>query len=212
MLLEGGERAAEDVSPYSRAGKRRKRMDEINEAAAVVFVRDGYAQFSARKVAKELGISLNNLQHYCGSTENLCLQMIKARLEFFVQRVDLLVENASAVTPMDRLAVAIRENSAATFDEDTARFFFQMSALASHDPAIKALLVNQYDRFLEGFCRIISEINPDLPASQVLAYGALIATQIDGNFFYQNQLKSAAGLQEQMVEATIGFWSMTLRP
>ncbi|QHA85372.1 TetR family transcriptional regulator [Pseudomonas mediterranea] len=38
-------------------------MEETNDVAAAIFVRDGYAQFSARKVAKELGISLNNLQH-----------------------------------------------------------------------------------------------------------------------------------------------------
>lgn len=201
---------AGEITPYSRAGKRLKRIDEINEVAATVFVRDGYAAFSARKVAKELGISLNNLQHYCGSTENLCIQMLKAKLEFFVHQVDLLVEHASVETPMERLAVAIRENSAATFDTETARFFFQMSALASHDPAIKALMVSQYDRFIEGFRQLISAVNPQLPIFQVQIYAALIATQIDGNFFYQDQVDP--GMREQLIETAIAFWSMTLKP
>lgn len=200
------------TSPYSRVGKRLKRIEEINEVAAMIFVRDGYAQFSARKVAKELGISLNNLQHYCGSTEKLCFEMIKAKLEFFVQRVDLLVARSSAETPMERLAVAIRENSAATFDAETARFFFQMGALASHDPAIKALMASQYDRFLEGFRQLISEVNPGLPTAQVAVYAALIATQIDGNFFYQDQVSATTGMREQLIETAIAFWSMTLLP
>lgn len=210
MLLEYKESEAGDVSPYSRAGKRLKKIEEINDAAAVIFVRDGYAQFSARKVAKELGISLNNLQHYCGNTENLCRQMIKAKLGHFVEAVNHLVENASAETPIERLAVAIRENSSATFDTETGKFFFQMGALASHDESIKDLMVSQYNHFLTGFCQLITEINPQLPADKVRTYAALIATQIEGVFFYQDQLSPTSGLREQMVETAISFWTATL--
>jgi AcrR family transcriptional regulator len=210
VLLEYEESEARDVSPYSRAGKRLKKIEEINDAAAVIFVRDGYAQFSARKVAKELGISLNNLQHYCGNTENLCRQMIKAKLGHFVKAVNHLVENASAETPMERLAVAIRENSSATFDTETGKFFFQMGALASHDESIKDLMVSQYNHFLTGFCQLITEINPQLPADKVRTYAALIATQIEGVFFYQDQLSPTSGLREQMVETAISFWTATL--
>jgi AcrR family transcriptional regulator len=212
VLLEYEESEARDVSPYSRAGKRLKKIEEINDAAAVIFVRDGYAQFSARKVAKELGISLNNLQHYCGNTENLCRQMIKAKLDYFVEAVNLLVENASAETPIERLAVAIRENSSATFDGETGKFFFQMGALASHDESIKELMVSQYNQFLTGFCQLITEINPQLPADRVRTYAALIATQIEGVFFYQDQLSPTSGLREQMVETAIAFWTATLMP
>ena len=212
MLLEYEESEARDVSPYSRAGKRLKKIEEINDAAAVIFVRDGYAQFSARKVAKELGISLNNLQHYCGNTENLCRQMIKAKLGHFVEAVNHLVEDASAETPIERLAVAIRENSSATFDTETGKFFFQMGALASHDESIKDLMVSQYNHFLTGFCQLITEINPQLPADKVRTYAALIATQIEGIFFYQDQLSPTSGLREQMVETAISFWTATLAP
>ncbi|WP_047601951.1 TetR/AcrR family transcriptional regulator [Pseudomonas sp. RIT288] len=210
VLLGYEESEAGDVSPYSRAGKRLKKIEEINDAAAVIFVRDGYAQFSARKVAKELGISLNNLQHYCGNTENLCRQMIKAKLGHFVEAVNHLVENACAATPIERLAVAIRENSSATFDTETGKFFFQMGALASHDESVKDLMVSQYNQFLTGFCQLITEINPALPADKVRTYAALIATQIEGNFFYQDQLSPTSGLREQMVETAISFWTATL--
>nr|WP_242487157.1 TetR/AcrR family transcriptional regulator [Pseudomonas sp. TH32] len=178
----------------------------------MVFVRDGYAQFSARKVAKELGISLNNLQHYCGNTENLCRQMIAAKLGHYVASVNQLVEQARAETPIEKLAVAIRENSAATLDCATGKFFFQMGALASHDASIKALMVEQYDQFLMGFCRLITEISPQLPNDQVRTYAALIATQIDGIFFYQDQLNPTSGVREQMVETAIALWTTILMP
>ncbi|MFJ2682785.1 TetR/AcrR family transcriptional regulator [Pseudomonas sp. NPDC087342] len=212
MLSEHGEIKEGDASPYSRAGKRLKKIEDINDAAAMVFVRDGYAQFSARKVAKELGISLNNLQHYCGNTENLCRQMIAAKLGHYVESVNQLVEQARAETPIEKLAVAIRENSAATLDSATGKFFFQMGALASHDASIKALMVEQYDQFLMGFCRLITEISPQLPNDQVRTYAALIATQIDGIFFYQDQLNPTSGVREQMVETAIALWTTILMP
>lgn len=212
MLSEEGQIKVGEVSPYSRAGRRLKKIEDINDAAARVFVQDGYAQFSARKVAKELGISLNNLQHYCGNTENLCRQMIAAKLGQYVESVNQLVEHARAETPIERLAVAIRENSAATLDTATGKFFFQMGALASHDPSIKALMVEQYDQFLMGFCRLISEISPQLPDDQVQTYAALIATQIDGIFFYQDQLSPVSGVREQMVETAIALWTSILMP
>ncbi|MFB3303340.1 TetR/AcrR family transcriptional regulator [Pseudomonas sp. AMR01] len=212
MHDEYAESEVGEVSPYSRAGKRQKKIEDINDAAAVIFVRDGYAQFSARKVAKELGISLNNLQHYCGSTENLCRQMIKAKLGHFVDAVNHLVENASVETPIERLAVAIRENSSASFDTETGKFFFQMGALASHDESIKDLMSVQYEHFLTNICRLITEINPQLQAEKVRIYAALIATQIEGIFFYQDQLSPTSGLREQMIETAILFWTATLVP
>lgn len=57
-----------------------------------------------------------------------------------------------------------------------------MGALASHDESIKDLMVSQYNHFLTGFCQLITEINPQLPADKVRTYAALIATQIEGVF------------------------------
>ncbi|MNT60533.1 hypothetical protein D3C72_1981190 [compost metagenome] len=87
-----------------------------------------------------------------------------------------------------------------------------MGALASHDESIKELMVSQYNQFLTGFCQLITEINPQLPADRVRTYAALIATQIEGVFFYQDQLSPTSGLREQMVETAIAFWTATLMP
>lgn len=212
MSIQDNSGANADFSPFSRAGKRLKKINEINQAATSVFIRDGYAQFSARKVAKELGMSLNNLQYYCGNTDNLCLQMIKARLGHFVERVSQLVQNVDAHSPFERLAAAIRENSSATLHPDTASFFFQMGAMASHDPSIRQVMVSQYQEFLEGFCQLVAEVDPLLPSDRVRTYAALIATQIEGNFFYLYQLNEHAGAGAQMIETTIAFWRTTLLP
>lgn len=71
-------------------------------------------------------------------------------------------------------------------------------------------MVSQYNQFLTGFCQLIAEINPQLPADRVRMYAALIATQIEGG--YQDQLSPTSGLREQMVETAISFWTAVLMP
>jgi AcrR family transcriptional regulator len=194
---------------YGRTQKRSRKIEEINDAAAQVFIRDGYAEFSARKVAKEMGISLSTLQHYCGNTENLCLQMIKAKLESFVFRFQEIYTD-SHTPPMEKLALAIRENVAATLDHYTGRLFFQMGALATQDERIKEVMIEQYEYFLTGLRYLVREINPQLNPDAVDTYSGLIATMIEGNFFYQWQPSLTPEIRAQMLDTSIALWSNTL--
>ncbi|MFL1526263.1 TetR/AcrR family transcriptional regulator [Pseudomonas sp. O230] len=201
-----------DPSPpirYGREEKRSRKIEEINNAAAAVFIRDGYAEFSARKVAKEMGISLSNLQHYCGNTDNLCVQMVKDKLEYYIHRFEEVYRDKSLL-PIERLAVAIRENVIATYDPYATRLFFQMAALATQDDRIKEVMVNQYEQFLSGLRSLVAEINPLLTHDQVATYSGLIATQIEGNFFYQWQPSFTPALREQMLEEFIVIWQRML--
>lgn len=190
---------------YSRAEKRLRKLDEINDVAAAVFIRDGYAEFSARKVAKEVGISLSNLQYYYGSTENLCAEMIKSKLESYVIRFEEIYLNDS-MPPIERFKLAVRENILATMDDTTGRLFFQIGALAARDEQIKKIMVDQYDHFLSGMKYLVALINPQLNVERVQIYSALIASMIEGNFFYQWQPSITPELRESMINNGIEIW------
>lgn len=196
---------------YGRVDKRARKIEEINETAAEIFIRDGYFEFSARKVAKEIGISLSNLQHYCGNTENLRLQMIKAKLEHYVIRFNEICNNTN-ITPIDRLDLAIRENVAATLYPYTGSLFFQMAALATQDASIKEVMIEQYEHFLAGLRKLIEDINSDLNPEQVSTYSGLIAAQIEGNFFYQWQPSLTLDIRERMIDTAVVFWRALLLP
>lgn len=199
----------EQQAKYGRTQKRSRKVEQINEAAAIVFIRDGYAEFSARKVAKELGVTLSNLQHYCGNTENLCLEMIKSKLERYVIRFKEIYLDET-MTPLDRFALAIRENVTATMDHYTGRLFFQMGALATQDERIKQVMTDQYENFLSGMKYLVKEINPSLSTKSIQTYSALIATMIEGNFFYQWQPSITPEMRNEMIEASIEIWSKLL--
>ncbi|PTU01299.1 hypothetical protein DBR45_18265 [Pseudomonas sp. HMWF031] len=194
---------------YSRAEKRSRKLDEINDAAAAIFLRDGYAEFSARKVAKEVGISLSNLQHYCGNTENLYIEMIKSKLEWYVIRFEEVYLDDS-IPPLKRFELAIRENMLATMDDMTGRLFFQIGALATQDDQTKKIMIDQYDHFLSGMKYLVALINPLLSAEKVQIYSGLIATMIEGNFFYQWQPSMTLQVRTDMINTAIDLWCQIL--
>ncbi|MFQ6555923.1 TetR/AcrR family transcriptional regulator [Pseudomonas sp. Lb2C1-1] len=194
---------------YSRAEKRSRKLDEINDAAAAIFLRDGYAEFSARKVAKEVGISLSNLQHYCGNTENLYIKMIKSKLERYVIRFEEIYLNDS-ISPLERFELAIRENMLATMDDMTSRLFFQIGALATQDDQTRKIMIDQYDHFLSGMKYLVALINPLLSAQEVQTYSGLIATMIEGNFFYQWQPSMTPQVRADMIKTAVNLWCQIL--
>jgi len=190
---------------FSRAEKRSRKLEEINDAAAAVFLRDGHAEFSARKVAKEVGISLSNLQHYCGNTDNLCLVMIKYKLSGYVSRFEEIYLDES-MRPIERFELAIRENMMATMDDMTGRLFFQIGALAALDAQIKQIWIDQYDHFISGMRYLVALVNPQLNDQQVQIYSGLIATMIEGNFFYQWQPSMPSEVQAEMTNSAVQLW------
>lgn len=194
---------------FSRAEKRSRKLEEINDAAAEVFLRDGYADFSARKVAKEVGISLSNLQHYCGNTDNLCLEMIKYKLGGYVTRFEKIYLDES-MSPAERLELAIRENMMATMDDMTGRLFFQIGALAVLDKQIQQIWIDQYDHFISGMRYLVSLVNPKLSEQQILTYSGLIASMIEGNFFYQRQPSMSSSVREDMLNSAVQLWRSIL--
>ena len=194
---------------YSRAEKRSRKLDEINDAAAAIFLRDGYAEFSARKVAKEVGISLSNLQHYCGNTEKLYIEMIKSKLEWYVIRFEEIYLN-DTIPPLERFELAIRENMLATMDDMTGRLFFQIGALATQDDQTKKIMIDQYDHFLSGMKYLITLINPLLSEEKVQTYSGLIATMIEGNFFYQWQPSMTPEVRNDMINTSVDLWCQIL--
>ncbi|URM26358.1 TetR/AcrR family transcriptional regulator [Pseudomonas frederiksbergensis] len=194
---------------YSRAEKRSRKLDEINDAAAAIFLRDGYAEFSARKVAKEIGISLSNLQHYCGNTENLYIEMIKSKLERYVIRFEEIYLNDS-MPPLERFELAIRENMLATMDDMTGRLFFQIGALATLDAQTKKIMIDQYDHFLSGMKYLVTLINPQLSTEKVQTYSGLIATMIEGNFFYLWQPSMPPQVRADMITTAVDLWCQIL--
>ena len=193
-----------------REKKRIQRIEDIIDTAAMLFVRDGYAQFSARRVASELGISLSNLQHYCGTTENLLLSMIRAKIEVFVTQFAAIADDISR-TPEQRLLEVIKEDMEAARDPWIASFSFQSWALAEHDQAIGEHLKIIYETFWRTLAKLIQEVNPQLTVARSEIFAVLIASQIEGLLFYNKHTAALEQHWQETLDTTTTMWLMMIR-
>lgn len=192
-----------------REKKRVQRIEDIIEVAARIFVSDGYAQFSARKVASELGISLSNLQHYCGTTENLLASMVRAKIESFVTLFHEIASNTE-IPPQERFMAILDEDMAATLDPWIAAFSFQLWALADHDEVINSLLKRIYGDFCQILSELIAEVNPALSPEKARVYATLIASQIEGLLFYNKQIGPDLVDWDTMLDTMKTLWLKTI--
>lgn len=192
-----------------REKKRVQRIEDIIEVAASIFVSDGYAQFSARKVASELGISLSNLQHYCGTTENLLASMIRAKIESFVTLFHDIASNA-AMPPQERFMAILDGDMAATLDPWIASFSFQVWALAEHDEVVNALLKRIYGDFCQTLSELIVEVNPSISLEKARVHAILIASQIEGVMFYNKQIGAESVNWDTLLDTMKTLWLKTI--
>lgn len=188
-----------------REKKRVQRIEDIIDTAALIFVRDGYAQFSARRVASEMGISLSNLQHYCGTTENLLLSMIRAKIEVFVTQF-VAIANDTSRSPEQRFIEVIEQDMEASRDPWIASFSFQSWALAEHDKAIGEHLKSIYETFCQVMAKLIGEVNPQLTSARSEVFAVLIAAQIEGLLFYNKHTTASQQHWRETVDTTRDMW------
>ncbi|MGI4840888.1 MAG: TetR/AcrR family transcriptional regulator [Janthinobacterium lividum] len=193
-----------------REKKRVQRIEDIIDTAAMIFVRDGYAQFSARRVASEMGISLSNLQHYCGTTENLLLSMIRAKIEVFVTQF-VAIASDTARTAEERLVDVIEQDMEAARDPWIASFSFQSWALAEHDQAVGEHLRVIYETFCRVMAQLIQEVNPQLTAARADIFAVLIASQIEGLLFYHKHTNALSQNWQETVDTTVAVWLTMIR-
>lgn len=173
--------------PSPRDLRRTQRIEEILEVASMIFVRDGYAQFSARRVAAELGIRLSNLQHYCGTTENLLISIVRAKINPFVVTTLQIAENP-ALTPEQRFLAMVTEDTVATLDTWITSFSYQAWALSDHDAAVAADLKQIYTEYRRIFAMVIGQVNPRLPVMRCESFAHLIISQMEGLLVMNKQI------------------------
>lgn len=160
-------------------------------------------------MASELGISLSNLQHYCGTTENLLASMIRAKIESFVTLFHDIASN-TAMPPQERFMAILDGDMAATLDPWIASFSFQVWALAEHDEVVNALLKRIYGDFCQTLSELIVEVNPSISLEKARVHAILIASQIEGVMFYNKQIGAESVSWDTLLDTMKTLWLKTI--
>lgn len=156
-----------------------ERSAEIIEAAANLFLRDGFTQFTMRNVAAAVGIRLGSLQHHFRSREVL----LAATLTYVMSGWSIPIVEAAKrqdLSVVERLKEILRINLRLMIDEPAAPVLFELFALTQHDDYAMQVAHEAYLQFRRTFADLLSEANAKLSDEQLMAHATLIVAQTEG--------------------------------
>lgn len=167
------------------AGKATSR--KVLAAARSLLMRDGYAQFSMRNVAKAAGLHLANLQYYFPTRSDLVHALLASTRDLYVEAYERLLEGVTD-DPVRRFQVVLKYQLEDIFVTETRQFFVQLWALLSTEESAGELLGELYSYDIEALGEIIQAMDPSLSAAVVKQRATLLASTIEGLMIVRGQL------------------------
>ncbi|HPB75748.1 MAG TPA: TetR family transcriptional regulator [Chromatiaceae bacterium] len=127
------------------------RRQQILNAAAACFVREGFHGASIARIAKAAGMSPGNLYHFFPGKEAMIAALVQQRLD---QSLALFAEIEAAVDPLqamlDRVAVTLEQQT----DPDQAALGLEILAEAGRNSAVASIVRAADDAIREHLVRL----------------------------------------------------------
>lgn len=159
--------------------KGQSRVEAILDAATRVLVQEGYARLSTRRIAAEAGIRPGHLQYYFPTKE----AVVRGVLERYLARASEALTSriaAEATTPAERvdaiLDAMLREQQSA----ETARFFWELFALAARDSAVADAMQAFYRAYWRTLVGALLAVEPGLGRPRAERRAALVIAMLEG--------------------------------
>lgn len=176
-------RSDEKGAPLTIATEKGGRAEEILQQSVNVLIRDGYGAFNLRKVAAAVGVRLGTVQYYFATRETLLFATIERVFGLWREQY-LGVLDSSDLSPEDRLLELQRLARDQQISTAATRFQLELSALAEHEPQIRALVDRGYLIHRGRIAKLLGEIRPDLEQGHLMAFATLLAAQWEGLSFF----------------------------
>jgi len=173
-------RKAAPAAGRGRGATKKKRDDEVLDAAARVFARRGYADASVQDVADELGILKGSLYHYIKMKEDLLfwlLEAVHAEVEIILEEVS----QAEGVSPLERLELYVRRQVLYNLDnlERISIYYHDVDALSEERLATILARRRTHEKFITGLIKEAqADGSADASADPRIVANCLFATII----------------------------------
>ena len=171
-----------------RAGgysKGKNTASEILSSAIKVFIAEGYAGFSLRKVAAAADVKLSNLQHYFPSKDALLEAMMMVEIEAYLASFEEIRSHGSAEQQLAELVDMVVEDLKT---KKTTIFFPELWSLSNHHQAMTKHMDAMYRRYRLVVKEIIRAINPALNDRQVKHLALFITASLEGHTVFVGYL------------------------
>ena len=165
--------------------KGNERMQEILQAARLMFAREGYAGLSMRGLAAALGMSLSNVQHYYKSKDLLIEAMLLYTMNTFQAKIDNIAKTMEQSPRIEQLNSTIDMFLEELSDPVTHGVFFEIWALAGRNAFASALMDKMLARERKSIFKLIQGMAPGISDEQAMLRAILIVAQVEGLMLFR---------------------------
>jgi AcrR family transcriptional regulator len=167
------------------------RRQKILDVAKRVFIEKGYAGFTSRHIAREVGISIGNLQYFFSNKEQLLLSMLEKTVQNYDQEYEVVTENLPP-DPKKKFIAILDYLLNDICNPDTRSFFFELWALSTKQKYAAKMMEDFYASHIRNMKKFVKEIYPDY-SDETIEYKAVqFAALIEGMMIFTDKYKASA--------------------
>lgn len=197
---------ASGVGAGEKAESRGDMRQQALETARRLFIEEGYAEFSMRKVARELGIRQGHLQHYFATRDDLLTEMLEQALHAYMDEYEKFRDDVrgNAEQKLDLVVKFLLDDIS---NSQVSKFFFELWPMTAHYQEVLLMLRDIYRRNWEGFSTFVENYRPDLNSETARAMSLQVLALVDGLIiFCHSTIPSKRELERVRARAYASIW------
>lgn len=154
--------------------RQKARQDDIIAAARRCFRNSGFHAASMSQIAAEAKLSVGQIYRYFANKDAIIEEMIRRIIDYRIAEM----EGKTQTTLMPHL-LACRF----TLSEDDDALMLEMSAEATRNPQVAALLAEADERMFNNACAHLQKEHPHLSPERVRCCVEVIAVMMEGSIY-----------------------------
>jgi AcrR family transcriptional regulator len=159
--------------------KGKERAIEILKSAREVFIRDGYAKLTMKKIAEHTGIAVGNLNYYYPDKQSLIADMLNWIIDDHIKAFEEIKLNVGD-SPEAQLTAIVHYLVADCGKIESSGFFPELWALSNHDPAAEIRMDELYRKARMVLNDLVIQLNPKLSTQCREQLALFISASIEG--------------------------------
>ncbi len=159
--------------------KRSAREREILDAGRQLLGNEGFAKFSLRRVASDVGVHLRTVQHYFKTKDILVTEVLLDTTIYYRRMFENSV-NKNDISAEKRFAVFIDYLLSGFNEKETAGFFLQLWAHAHHHAGAASILEQMHNFHIGEILRFMDAMNLGISNKRRNERAAIIIAMAEG--------------------------------
>jgi len=168
------------MNTHATTDKGHIRSQEILRTAQTILASEGYAGFSMRGVATQLGISLSTVQHYYTNKEALVEALLTYVMDNYQAAVAQVMNAMSDKSQLERFKTIIDLILIEIRRPETFGVLAEIYALSNRLPFAARLVEAVYARERKEIFKLIYGLEPKISKAEYKLRAAMIVVQIHG--------------------------------